>query len=355
MGLIVLDLSNKDKWNELIKSFKDWDIYYLHEYVKGLSEFGDGEPILFYYTSSDKRLVYISMKRDIAEFEGFKDRIESGTFFDMSTPYGYGGIICDGDFSQIELLEFSKELKNYCSNQGIVAEFTRFTPWNNNHLVSYTNCEKLKIRDTVMIDTNGSLEDIWTSISNHHRRKIKQAQKNNIEIRTGWTSYLFEEFKKIYFETMDRNNAVDYYYFNDEFFNQMKVELKDYATMFYAIKDKEIIAASIILYGQDYCHYHLSGIKNDYMNTGAMHLLIYKAAQKANQLGLKGLHLGGGYSSNDDSLFRFKKYFNQKEPLDFYIGKTIFNHEIYQELVDIRKITDKDFNLNSNFFPHYRG
>lgn len=355
MSLTILDSSNKDKWNIIIKSFENWDVYYLYEYVKGLSDFGDGEPILFYYTNGDKRLAYVSMKRDIAELEAFKGKIEPNQFFDMSTPYGYGGIICDGNFSENEMLEFSNELKKYYLTHGIISEFTRFTPWNKNHLVCYQGCETLKIRDTIMIDTVGSLEDIWENISNHHRRKIKQAQKNNIQILMGWSSDLFEKFKEIYFETMDRNNAVDYYYFNDEFFSQMEEELGEYATIFYAIKDTEIIAASIILFGKEYCHYHLSGIKNDYMNTGATHLLIYEAAKQANQLGFKGLHLGGGYTSNDDSLFRFKKYFNKKETLDFYIGKTIYNHDYYQRLVDIRKESDKDFDMSSSFFPQYRG
>jgi hypothetical protein len=37
---------NDPKWDEIVKSFKDHDIYYLNGYLKSLEINGDGEPLL---------------------------------------------------------------------------------------------------------------------------------------------------------------------------------------------------------------------------------------------------------------------------------------------------------------------
>ena len=58
----------------------------------------------------------------------------------------------------------------------------------------------------------------------------------------------------------------------------------------------------------------------------------FAKAMKA--LGVKKFHLGGGINSDEQNpLFRFKRKFS-KSKYDFYIGKTIFNKEIYDLLCE---------------------
>lgn len=38
---------DREEWNRLVKSFPNWDIYYLYEYVRSLELHGDGSPAHF--------------------------------------------------------------------------------------------------------------------------------------------------------------------------------------------------------------------------------------------------------------------------------------------------------------------
>ena len=58
---------------------------------------------------------------------------------------------------------------------------------------------------------------------------------------------------------MNRDNAADYYYFDQKYYSTLFSKLLTDAQIFYAEKDGEIIASSIILKCKDKLNYHLSG------------------------------------------------------------------------------------------------
>ena len=45
----VLSLADKDEWDSIVKSFNDYDVYYLNGYVSAFKIHGDGEPILLFF------------------------------------------------------------------------------------------------------------------------------------------------------------------------------------------------------------------------------------------------------------------------------------------------------------------
>ena len=51
----TLGLDNRERWNEVAKSFKDYDIYYSLEYLISFQMIGDGDPTLIYYEESGYR------------------------------------------------------------------------------------------------------------------------------------------------------------------------------------------------------------------------------------------------------------------------------------------------------------
>jgi len=81
---------------------------------------------------------------------------------------------------------------------------------------------------------------------------------------------------------------------------------------------------------------------------------LYEAALCGCENGCRTLFLGGGVDSGEDSLFKFKRAFYKGDLLRFHIGKHIFNEEIYQELIVIRK-KDCPMVEQTKFFPKYRG
>ena len=83
----------------------------------------------------------------------------------------------------------------------------------------------------------------------------------------------------------------------------------------------------------------------------ANNLLLYEVAKWGNENGYEIFHLGGGYESDSDSLYKFKKSFSKLEDNDFYIGKKIHNVRIYNYLTEI--VNEAKLN-KSTFFPEYR-
>ena len=55
-----------EKWNTIVKSFPEWDIYYLCEYAISLMIHNDGVPILLYYDDGDE-IVREEAKENFAE------------------------------------------------------------------------------------------------------------------------------------------------------------------------------------------------------------------------------------------------------------------------------------------------
>ncbi len=60
------------------------------------------------------------------------------------------------------------------------------------------------------------------------------------------------------------------------------------------------------------------------------------------------LYFGGGVGSGEDSLFRFKRSFYRGELNHFFIGKKIYDQEKYDELIEMRDVSE------NTFFPRYR-
>lgn len=64
----LISLKEKEKWNNLVMEFPQWDIYYLNEYAHSLQLHGDGIPYLIYHEKDGARLCYVMMQNDISEF-----------------------------------------------------------------------------------------------------------------------------------------------------------------------------------------------------------------------------------------------------------------------------------------------
>ena len=349
--LEIINIDESDKWDSMVKSFSNFDVYYLSGYTKAFKLHGDGEPILIYYRDEEIRAINVVMIRDIAENKRFKDKIETKSLFDITTPYGYGGFIIEGIPHDNNLKKINKEYSDYCRLKNIISEFVRFHPVLNN---SKINCEIYEVIDlgkTITMDLI-SKEQIWNDLSSKNRNVIRKAIKSGVEIYWGRSPELIDEFIPLYNATMNKDDATDYYYFNKEFYKSVLEDLRYNSLIFYALYDQKIISMSMILFGNDNMHYHLSASDKEYQSLAATNLLLYEAACWGCENGYKSFHLGGGLGSKEDSLFKFKKAFNKNSDTYFSIGKKIFNQEKYDELIEIRDIDCN--NSNRTFFPQYR-
>lgn len=306
--------------------------------------------MLIYFEDGANRFCYVVMKRDISKDPKFRGELEESKYFDFETPYGYGGPLCDKTIPEDAQEKFLTEIGDYSKENGIVSQFIRFHPLLSNYTFIPNAFEVRYLHQTVFIDTK-SPELIMSNMDTKNRNMVRKAIKNGVTIaRKSIDDY--HAFLPIYKETMVRDNADDYYFFREEYFKR-QIELKDNACIFYAMMDQQPIAGSIMYFNDRYMHYHLAGTRTEFRKYSPSNLLLYEAACWASERGIRQFHLGGGIVENDN-LFGFKKQFNKKGKLPFYIGRTIFDENMYRQLMSLRSKTDKMFNENNNRMIQYR-
>ena len=339
----LYNLSEEEQWDACVKSVAEWDVYYLSGYVKAFQIHGDGDPQLLYYEADGLKAIYVYMKRKTA-IEGYYDSV---------TPYGYGGVLFDGDTSESNLQAFWKAYVEKMKEEGIVDNFVRYHPILANAIPMKQISTVIDLGKTIAIDLT-SPDVIWENIISKNRNMIRKAEKNGITIEHGKGMDLLDKFTKIYNATMDKDHAEEYYFFKRPFYGSIHNDLNENYEMFYAMYEGRPIAMSIMIFANGRLNYHLSGSDIEYRNLAPSNLLLYKAALWGYEQGCKTFHLGGGVGSGEDNLYKFKAAFNKNSDYQFSIGEEIFDQEKYDELVALRAKQDSDFNPESKFFPLYR-
>lgn len=343
----VYTLEQAERWDTVVRSFKEHDAYWLSGYVKAFQIHGDGEPLMFYYSDDSTRGINVVMKRDVAKDRHFAGKIPEGKYFDFATPYGYGGWIIESNKSTVDTFELFNAYTAWLQGNGIISEFVRFHPMLKNHDACRNFYEVIQLGEVVHMDLT-SRDGIWENIISKNRNMIRKAIKNDIKVYNGRFPEIYKQFRAIYNSTMDKDNAEDYYYFGEQFYESVLEDLPQNAQIFWAEKNGQVIAASIMLATNCRMNYHLSGSLKEFSSLAPTNLLLYEAALWGNANGYKTLYMGGGVGSGEDSLFKFKRAFYKGDLNRFYIGKKIFDQEKYDELLEMRKPIDCDF------FPKYR-
>ena len=72
MDLKVYTLDQSEQWDNIVRTFKDYDTYWLSGYVKAFEIHGDGTPLLFYYEGSNTRGINVVMRETLRMIHDFK-------------------------------------------------------------------------------------------------------------------------------------------------------------------------------------------------------------------------------------------------------------------------------------------
>ena len=339
----LFDLAHSAEWDNKVKTFTDYDVYYLSGYVKAFHIHGDGDPYLLYYEVEGLRAIYVYMRRP-TDIEGVYDSV---------TPYGYGGVLFEGDTSEDNLKDFWKAYLDEMAKEHIVDNFVRYHPVLRNAVPMKIISNVIDLGKTIAMDLS-SPEVVWDNIHSKNRNMIRKAEKNGIIIEHGKGMDLFDKFIEIYNATMDKDHAEAYYYFKRPFYESIHNDLQDNYELFYAKLEDKIIAMSIMIFANGRLNYHLSGSDIEYRNLAPSNLLLYKTALWGCEHGFRTFHLGGGVGSGEDNLYKFKATFNKVSDYQFSIGKQVFDQQLYDELVGLRRRSDEAFDETSQYFPLYR-
>lgn len=322
-----LDLSQRLVWNTLLERIpaRYRDVYFAPVYYSLYENYGDGKARCFVYEKGGEIALYPFLINPITPL-GYKLDKE---YYDIQGAYGYNGLIASTDSKEF-IADFWKEFDAFCLENDIVAEFMRFHPLLNNHLLVSPEMKIYFSRSTVGLDLTD--DDIWMhQISSKNRNMIRKAEKEGVEIVE---SDDYETFRRLYDNTMTDLNAEDFYFFPKSYYDEYKQTFNENSMLCLAMYNGKTIAGSMFMFSDEYAHYHLSARDREYSRYAANNMILWYAIQKAKERGCKWFHFGGGTTGEDnDTLLKFKKEFS-KTLCEFWIGKRIHNIKVYNHIVE---------------------
>jgi serine/alanine adding enzyme len=275
-------------------------------------------------------------------------------YYDIVTPYGYGGPVVVYASNKERLIEaYFRKFSEYCSEERIVSEFIRFHLFDNKDIRELYYGETSMMSINIIRDFKNTLEEIWMEFEPKVRKNVKRAISKNLKITIDPTGAFLPDFLEIYYSTMDRKNAANYYYFPEQYFKDLNANLKGNYIYFHVTLDDKFISSELILYSEKYAYSFLGGTNAEFYDYMPNDFLKYEIIKwcKTNE---KELFILGGGTSNDDGITRYKRSFAPFRSAEFFVGKKIHNNEVYNMLTE-KKCQNPEFDTNTTYFPKYRG
>lgn len=325
------------------------DIYFESNYGKLYESHEKGKSEVFEHNSSHGTIRTMFIKREIPI------KTDDGqTYYDIITPYGYGGPtitkLKDESSKRVLKEEFVSEFKRYCNNNNIVSEFVRFHPITENAYEFMDIYNPSFIRKTVGTTISTEEDPMSNEFSRSTRKTIRRKLRKGVTYNIIEKPDNMDNFKEIYYSTMDRASASDYYYFEQDYFDKCLRYFKDNIVLVEVLYEDKVIAMSLNFVSNSRMHVHLSGTLTDYLNLSPAYIIKYGTAMWASENNIEIIHYGGGTTNKeDDSLYLFKKRFTKETLFKFYVGSKIWNDKIYDELCK-----NQNIDPNIDFFPAYR-
>lgn len=322
------------------------DIYLEKEYCEINTNIEGGIASFYEYNAPEGNITYNFIKRKIEQtFDTAND------YYDITSPYGYGGPVIN-DYNDYNLLikNFYEDFSKYCKYNNIISEFVRFHPLLNNESDFASIYDVVFSRETVGTNLKDFDDPFQEEFSKSCKKKIRKLLKEGLSYDVIERPDNFKKFTEFYYSTMDRNKADDFYYFNESYFDEFLKYYKNNIILVETNFEGKTIAMGFYFIYRDFIHIHLSGTLSEYLHRSPAYILRYGVTKWGKENGYKMIHHGGGRTSDsEDGLYKFKKQFGKNTSFDFYIGKKIWNQEVYLKLCEFYGT-----NPESEFFPAYR-
>ena len=310
----------KEKWNSLINNIPA-SVYMTWEYCN----------IFRLKYNDDINLLKIS--NEISSLIiCYSSRSKINNQKDIFSIYGFGGLVFFGQNHQVLL----SELLIYLKSRSVTTSFLMIHP------KDHSNVFAENYRTTYVIDLQNNVDMLWKQLHSNHKYEINRFKKSyGFQISYDKIE-LFNDFKKLYKNTLTRVSASSVYDFSDdELYNLFMSPLSFVAGMFF---NDQIQCVVVFLSYQNWSEYFINASTE--IGRFATRSLIWESMIRLKESGVKHLNLGGGVSEGDH-LDSFKRRFGGNA---CYSGiyKSIINQTEYSSLCEQFKV-----DLSSDYFPSY--
>ncbi len=148
--------------------------------------------------------------------------------------------------------------------------------------------------------------------------------------------------------------ATGFYFFPHEYYDELRTSLVEQTRLVHAVLDDKIIASSLFFIEGERLQYHLSGTLAGYQSYSPTRVILEDMRRWGHEQGLAWMHLGGGVSGQQDSLFKFKAGF-APTTCDFSVGKVIVQPDLYSDICAATgHSSNQEDQITRDYFPLYR-
>jgi hypothetical protein len=348
---LVLDLERLKEWNEYLQRLpaKSQDVFFTPEYYRLFEALGKGIAKCFIYKKNNEFAIYPFLLNSVNDLGYVLDE----KYFDIQGVYGYNGILYSSD--DIEFVKsFFETFESFCADQNIIVEFLRIGHFLDSKLTDRENFSIVFNQKNVIVNLLNT--DIWkTSYEYSTRKNINKALRYNLKLHTvsgnDISNDFLEAFRSLYYKTMLRTNAEEYYYFNNIFFENLARNLGSKAVFYFVSYEEKMISCELVLTNGSNSYSYLGGTDSEYFHLRPADFLKHCIIDDLKINNGINFCLGGG----NEGIFRFKKSFCTNGVIDFNIGKKIHNPGIYNKVVSQwEKMNPEKVDHYKNFVLKYR-
>jgi hypothetical protein len=316
------------------------DVYHTPGWIAASKHCDDGQPMAVYVEAEGHKALFPFLRRELPD-----------GLWDATSAYGYGGPVFSRNHSPDWVASALDLAIDKLKDEGCVSWFVRLHPilnasWQSNHGVVVDH------GPTVSVDLSKSAEHHWRETMSGHRGDINKATKAGVTVHAGTSPSSLDAFVRIYHETMTALGASGYYFFKDEYFQDLVDLLGEDLLLMMAMEGGEYIGGSMFTLSRSsqIMQYHLSGTASAYRHRQPSKVILHAAREWGREHGFSRLHLGGGVGAQEDALFKFKRGFSPDTHL-FQSHRIVVNSDQYARLCQERGAGQSDL---SGFFPAYR-
>lgn len=338
------------EYSSLFAEMEEKSIYFLPSYLRSV-QYAERYPVeIMVFVEHDKIAMIPYVRRRINDLPLFGELIDE--LWDIITPHEYSGAISNvTDTTEHNYLiqQLFRHVENYCEKENIVSEFVRFDPFLTDIECIEAHYRCRKASDNIYVDLRKDSTEIYNNCHRSTRKNINRALTSGLAFRqSDGIDEDIDLFVKMYWTSMQRLKANDYFYFSVDYFRALIKDCEGSSLFFVHDKSNQPIAASILLHYGNIGHHHLTGYIVEATSLRPNDYMIYSLIHWGKSNNLQYLHLGGG----SETICNFKAKFSN-ERIPYYVGHRVHNQEAYQLLCDIWRKENK-FSQHSDYFPLYR-
>ena len=330
--------TDRARWLSLIDRLAGQrDIHFLPQYGQIYRDTYGHEPFLAAYSDAERVLVQPFVRRRLNGLPFLLDRNVSDPYYDIASPYGYGGPACRcGSPEEAAVLfeGFDAQLLDYCRRERLASEFSSLHPFLDGPRLLAHDPGLVRQKDVVYVELPGSEDLRWKALRKGHRSSVTKARRSGVRVeKVAPTPENFESLGRLYYETMERNRAAQRWIFPRDYFSNCHRCLGDErVSLFFAHAGASLASAAILIHDFDTAYYHFSGSDARFLEFCPNNLLVHEMAGWAESRGYRRFHLGGGVSSSrSDSLFVFKSGFSDRSAT-LYTRQRVLDQPTYDYL-----------------------